>query len=326
MEWNRYHHSEVDNKIPWYWQWMDVYLSICKENLSQRHDRRYRYAYMSLYCIEIIQAGMMVDLFNGNSSTTIISGYSPTNVSDEIDLNPFYNELSSFVRSITKHKILIFGRDMNVLIGKNVNNKFRLHNLSNRNGEHLMDFTLENRLKCLNFRKERKLLTDTYANNAKAQIDLTLMNKKLINSTLNYEVYSSFEAMSTDHQIVMAKIHLSLHRNPARTTKFTQYDWSLLNNRDISDRYMITQRNKFDELEKISETLTPNYEYENFVNAYIEVSAECIPNKLRGKYRVPWKTLAVKKSRNDVKTASLCNRRNPTNTLTLRNIRRHWVY
>ena len=33
-------------------------------------------------------------------------------------------------------------------IGKNVNNKFSLHNSSNRNGEHLTDFTLENRLTC----------------------------------------------------------------------------------------------------------------------------------------------------------------------------------
>ena len=32
---------------------------------------------------------------------------------------------------------------------KNVNLKFSLHNLSNRNEEHLTAFTLENRLTCL---------------------------------------------------------------------------------------------------------------------------------------------------------------------------------
>ena len=32
---------------------------------------------------------------------------------------------------------------------------------------------------------------------------------------------------------------------------------------------------------------TPNDEYENFVNAHIEVAAECIPTKLRAKHRVP---------------------------------------
>ena len=63
----------------------------------------------------------------------------------------------------------------------------------------------------------------------------------------------------------------------------------------------------------MSETLTPNDKYENFVNAHIEVEAECIPTKLRAKHWVPWETLAVKKKRDDVKTASLYNKRNPTN-------------
>ena len=45
---------------------------------------------------------MMVATLNGNPSATIISCYSPTNVSEETDLVTFYNELSSLVRSIPK--------------------------------------------------------------------------------------------------------------------------------------------------------------------------------------------------------------------------------
>ena len=66
------------------------------------------------------------------------------------------------------------------------------------------------------------------------------------------------------------------------------------------------------------ETHTPNDEYENFVNANIEAAAECIPTKQRAKPRVPWETLAVRKKRADVKTASKCNRKNPTNTNVLK--------
>ncbi len=107
-------------------------------------------ALKSLKSIEKIQPRMVVATFNGNSSTTIISCYSPTNVSDETDLIASYNELSSLVRSIPKDKVLIIGGDMNAQIGKNVNNKFSLHNSSKRNEELLTDVTLENRLTCLN--------------------------------------------------------------------------------------------------------------------------------------------------------------------------------
>ena len=47
---------------------------------------------------------------------------------------------------------------------------------------------------------------------------------------------------------------------------------------------MITLRNKFDALQKISEALTLNGEYENFVSAHMKVAAECIPTKLREKH------------------------------------------
>ena len=128
----------------------------------------------SLNWLEKIQPRMVVAAFNGNPSATIISCYSPTNFSEETDLIAFYDERSSLVCSILKHNVLVVGGDMNAQIGKNVNHKFSLHNSSNRNGQHLTDFTLENRLTCLktNFQKgEGKLWTYIYANDTKAQID-----------------------------------------------------------------------------------------------------------------------------------------------------------
>ena len=85
----------------------------------------------------------MVATFNGNASTTIISCNSLTNVKNEADLIPFYNELSSLFRSIPKQNVLIISGDMNAQISKNVYNKFSLHNSSNKNEEHLIDFTLK---------------------------------------------------------------------------------------------------------------------------------------------------------------------------------------
>ena len=124
--------------------------------------------------------------------------------------------------------------------------------------------------------------------------------------------------MSSDHRIITAKIWLILWKNTTRTTTTVHYDWSLLNNRDIKDKYAFVLRNKFDALQEKTETRTPNDEYENFVNVHLEAAAECIPTKQRAKPRVSWETLAVRKKRTDVKTASKCNRKNPTNTNALK--------
>ena len=101
------------------------------------------------------------------------------------------------------------------------------------------------------------------------------------------------------------------------TTITVHYDWSLLNNRDIRDKYALTLRNKFDALQKI-ETHTPNDENENFINAHLEAAAEYIPTKQRTKSRVPWETLVAREKYAVVKTASKCNRKNPTNTSALK--------
>ena len=170
---------------------------------------------------------MMVAIFNGNPTATIISCYSTTNVSEETEVIAFYDELSSLVRSIPKHNVLVIGGDMSAQIGKNGNNKYSLHNTSNRNGQNLTAFMIENKLTCLNTnfqKKEGKLWTYTFANNTKAQLDYIFINKKWKNSAMNCEVCSSFDGVSSDHRIVTAKIQLSLRKNATRTTTTIHYD------------------------------------------------------------------------------------------------------
>ena len=75
-------------------------------------------ALKTLNNIEKIQPKMMAATFNGNPRATIISCYSPTNVSEETELVTFCDELSSLVRSIPKHIMLVIGGDMNAQIGK----------------------------------------------------------------------------------------------------------------------------------------------------------------------------------------------------------------
>ena len=81
--------------------------------------------------------------------------------------------------------------------------------------------------------------------------------------------YSSFEGVSSDHRIVTAKILLSLCRNKKQTVKTTRYDRSSLTYRNISNRYTVTAKNKFDTFQEISERHTPNDEYKNLISAHM---------------------------------------------------------
>ena len=130
---------------------------------------------------------------------------------------------------------------------------------------------------------------------------------------MNCEAYSSFEGVSSDHRIVTAKLRLSLRKNATRTATTKHYDWALLNNRDIRDKYVLELRNRFETLQDRKKG-TPNDEYENFIDAHLEAAAKCIPTKPRTKYRVPWETLAVREKHALVKTASKTYGKNPTNT------------
>ena len=71
---------------------------------------------------------MMAAAFNGNPRATIISCYSPTNVSEETELDAFYDEQSFLVRNIPKQNVLVIGGDMSAQIGRNGNNRYSLHN------------------------------------------------------------------------------------------------------------------------------------------------------------------------------------------------------
>ena len=101
-------------------------------------------AVKSLNSIERIQPRMMIATFDGNPRATIISSYSPTNVSEETKVIAFCDELSSLVRNIPKHNLFVSARDMNSQIGKNGSNKYSQQNMLNWNGQHLTGFMIEN--------------------------------------------------------------------------------------------------------------------------------------------------------------------------------------
>lgn len=106
----------------------------------------------SLNNIETISSRIMVATFNGNPQTTVICCYSPTNSAEEEEVEDFYGELTSLVRQVPKHNVLIIGGDFNAKVGKEEGFSFAYHETTNRNGYYLTDLLNENNLTCLNTR------------------------------------------------------------------------------------------------------------------------------------------------------------------------------
>ena len=92
--------------------------------------------YNTLSSIEKISPRIMTVTFQGNPQTTIITCYSPKNVSDETETERFYSDLSSLTRQIQKHNVLIIIGDFNAQLGQNDNGNFpySFHQNTNRNG------------------------------------------------------------------------------------------------------------------------------------------------------------------------------------------------
>ena len=261
----------------------------------------------SLNSVEKISSRIVIASFNGNPALTVIASYSPTNVTDEQDVIDFYDELSPCVRSVPKHNVLIIGGDMNAHLGRDkAQHKFSYHERTNRNGEHLQTFLMENKLVCLNTRFQKRIgkkWTHTHPNGYKSQIDFLFINKKWTNSCHNCEAYNSFYGVSSDHRITSVRICLSLRKNKIKKATKPCYDWSQLSkNPDIKNAYTIEVQNRFDALQLSEQDPTPNSTYENFIQSHQIAAEKFIPLRPKIKSLAPWENDIVTLKREKLKT------------------------
>ena len=160
---------------------------------------------------------------------------------------------------------------------------FTYHHTSNRDGEYLEHFLIENGLLCINtpFQKRRgKLWTHTYPNGDIAQIDYMMINKKWINSVQNCEAYHSLEGISTDHCIVSLRIKLSLRANKKKSNTKIAYNWEhLINNEDLQNQFSTSLRNRYKILQHEDTNESANNAYQNFVKTHKETAEMPIPQK-----------------------------------------------
>ena len=166
---------------------------------------------------------MTIQLY-GNTQTTIISCYSPTNVSDEIETEDFYTDL--ITRQVPKHNLLLIAGDFNTHLGQNDGLKYSFHETTLRNGIMLTNFLHENKLICLNTQYQKRsgqTWTHTSLNNFTSQIDFIIINSKWKNNANNSRAYNSFISLASNHCIVSANIKLSLRKNIKKISKTKLY-------------------------------------------------------------------------------------------------------
>ena len=116
--------------------------------------------------MERIQPRMMCTSFNGNLCPITVSCNNPNNARDETDIITFYDEIFPLVWHIPKHKGVIIGGDINAHIGKDGNDKLRIHDTLHRIGKYLENFSFTISLLCENTKlqpltPQKKLRTKT---------------------------------------------------------------------------------------------------------------------------------------------------------------------
>ena len=194
-----------------------------------------------------------------------------------------YNQLSSAVKQVPKHNILIVLGDFNANLDKNLA-KYSYNKTSNANGKLVNNFIQESNLFVANAYFQKKPVKFwTYISDMssrKTLVDHIMVNKKWKNSVHICESYNTFSSLGSDHRVVTMKMKLSF-RQSKTVSRGKNYDWSVLKNKEIKDNYTIELKNRFESLRIENETSTETYE--NLVQANKETAKELIPKKTKTK-------------------------------------------
>ena len=268
----------------------------------------------SLENVETINSRIMIATFSGNPKSTIISTYSPTNNSNIEVIEEYYTELTTLLRRVPKHNMLLLCGDMNAQVGTDAGSH-SYHSKNNRNGDLLCEIQQSNNpinLKAKFQKRSSKKWTFTYANKTKAQLDHILINSKWKSSAINCAAYNTFETITSDHKIVTAKVRLCLRTNKKRKLS-PKYDWgTILTDDYIKQQYSASVQNRFETLQQQNIENDTNLAYQNITLAHKAAAAENIPVIHTSKRPAPWHSKLIEEKRKNVINASKVNRQNPS--------------
>ena len=144
---------------------------------------------------------------------------------------------------------------------------------------------------------------------SKTQVDYILVNRKWKNSVKNVEAYSAFSSIGSDHRVVTAKIKLSLRMSKSKARK-KQYDWSILERKELQELYTISVQNRFAVLAEEGDDVTNSYG--KFVQANQEATEKLIPEKKKKKKNELAENPRVRSARQELQNVSVEYQLNPS--------------
>ncbi len=187
--------------------------------------------------------------FHGNPALSVVCCYSPTNYGDVKAAEDFYETLADVQKAVPKHNVLVTCDDFNAQVQERDVFKRSYNSDTNKNGNLLLDLTVENELIPLNsyfLKKKNKLWTFTYPNKARAQIDYILINKKWVKSATNCQAYNSFAQIGSDHRVATANLRLTLRAPTNIRARQKNFHWGLVvKDGDVCDRFTVEVKNRF---------------------------------------------------------------------------------
>lgn len=167
---------------------------------------------------------------------TMVNIYAPTEVTEPMEKDQFYETLEKICEEIPrKDEIIILG-DINAQLGKeqylkNVigNGKGTIHDITNDNGHRICQLAATLDMKCLSTKfehpKKHKVTWRHPSGNTENQIDHILATRGISRKTTNTRTYRGANADS-DHYMVMAKIN-NLEKKKIYKTSRETVRWNL---------------------------------------------------------------------------------------------------
>ena len=246
----------------------------------------------SLISIKKLNTRIVSASFKGNPKTYLISCYSPTNQSPDVEVIEFYDNLGTAALSIPNHGVLVIAGDFNAHLA----GPFSLHPTNNRNGQYLDDFRQQFNLMAVNTflqKPQRSLWTWRSPKNEVYQLDYILLRNRWKNSIIDCQAHSSSHPIGSDHRIVVLKFRLSLRTK--RSKKKANLNWRGLADPEIAK--------KIDEEINHEWLLSTDQSYSCFVKICTGVANSSLPE--RTKARENYDTAKIREHRDDILQSKL---------------------